>query len=92
MGKSEANGVIANKSFLHESRHRVVYATLDSLALKRTRLPLRLLPEDVNPEDKDKCRETEEIVVTARSSIKRSNFKVSTECYYAIILEFSLQF
>lgn len=39
----------ANRSFLHSQRaalisDKVVYATLDSLALKRTRLPLQLLP------------------------------------------------
>ncbi|XP_076648849.1 ephexin isoform X2 [Halictus rubicundus] len=43
---------IANRSFLHGDRktflptEKIVYATLDSLALKRARLPLQLLPVD----------------------------------------------
>ncbi|XP_076167129.1 ephexin isoform X2 [Ptiloglossa arizonensis] len=45
---------IANRSFLHGDRKsfttsdKIVYATLDSLALKRARLPLQLLPVDGN--------------------------------------------
>ncbi|CAK9828770.1 NGEF [Anthophora retusa] len=41
---------VANRSFLHGDRkafptsERIIYATLDSLALKRTTLPLQLLP------------------------------------------------
>ncbi|KAG7198777.1 hypothetical protein KM043_001761 [Ampulex compressa] len=48
---------IANRSFLHgdgktppSMSPRMIYATLDSLALKRTRLPLRLLPIDDSDE------------------------------------------
>ncbi|XP_076291782.1 uncharacterized protein LOC143214502 isoform X2 [Lasioglossum baleicum] len=45
---------IANRSFLHGDRksflptEKIVYATLDSLALKRARLPLQLLPVDAS--------------------------------------------
>ncbi|XP_053997668.1 uncharacterized protein LOC128886632 [Hylaeus anthracinus] len=45
---------VANRSFLHGDRKqystsdKIVYATLDSLALKRARLPLQLLPIDGN--------------------------------------------
>ncbi|XP_014482404.1 PREDICTED: uncharacterized protein LOC106748424 isoform X2 [Dinoponera quadriceps] len=49
----------ANRSFLHSHKaglisDKVVYATLDSLALKRTRLPLQLLPDD-NVENMEKA-------------------------------------
>ncbi|XP_076634952.1 ephexin isoform X2 [Colletes latitarsis] len=45
---------VPNRSFLHGDRkpfptsEKIVYATLDSLALKRARLPLQLLPDDGN--------------------------------------------
>lgn len=45
---------VANRSFLHGDRRsfappeKIVYATLDSLALKRARLPLQLLPVRAN--------------------------------------------
>ncbi|XP_029044050.2 uncharacterized protein LOC114876573 isoform X2 [Osmia bicornis bicornis] len=67
---------IANRSFLHgdgkpsPSSEKIVYATLDSLALKRATLPLQLLPVDDRNEPKRKgetCNDT-----TAR----RSSFKV----------------
>lgn len=51
----------ANRSFLHSHKaalisDKVVYATLDSLALKRTRLPLQLLPvSDDNVEKTEKA-------------------------------------
>ncbi|XP_031835348.1 ephexin isoform X2 [Nomia melanderi] len=62
---------VANRSFLHGDRksfappERVVYATLDSLALKRARLPLQLLPVrpnaaadcDVPAEDEGNCEQ-----------------------------------
>ncbi|XP_076547752.1 ephexin isoform X2 [Osmia lignaria lignaria] len=67
---------IANRSFLHgdgkpsPNSEKIVYATLDSLALKRATLPLQLLPVDDRNEPKRKgetCNDT-----TAR----RSSFKV----------------
>lgn len=44
---------VANRSFLHGDRktspaasEKIIYATIDSLALKRATLPLQLLPVD----------------------------------------------
>lgn len=65
----------ANTSFLHGSgktaliSDKVIYATLDSLALKQTRLPLRLLPVDCDnvTEKSDK----EKTLVNGKTSPKR---------------------
>ncbi|KAL0128329.1 hypothetical protein PUN28_003543 [Cardiocondyla obscurior] len=73
----------ANRSFLHGSgkaaliSDKVVYATLDSLALKRTRLPLQLLPVESdnivdNPDKKEKKP------VNGKASIKRPSYKVKS--------------
>lgn len=71
----------ANRSFLHGSgkaaliSNKVVYATLDSLALKRTRLPLQLLPVDNDNVD---CKpdKKEKRPVNGKTSIKRPSYKV----------------
>ncbi|XP_076392886.1 ephexin isoform X2 [Megachile rotundata] len=66
---------VANRSFLHGDRkpspssEKIVYATLDSLALKRATLPLQLLPVDESKRKRETCNEA-----TAR----RSSFKVDT--------------
>ncbi|XP_077258808.1 ephexin isoform X1 [Temnothorax americanus] len=73
----------ANRSFLHGSgkaaliSNKVVYATLDSLALKRTRLPLQLLPVEGDnvvdiPDKKEKK------LVNGKTSIKRPSYKVKS--------------
>lgn len=70
----------ANRSFLHGSgkaaliSNKVVYATLDSLALKRTRLPLQLLP--VDNDNVDKPDKKEKRPVNGKTSIKRPSYKV----------------
>lgn len=76
----------ANRSFLHGSgkaaliSNKVVYATLDSLALKRTRLPLQLLPvESDNVVDKTEKSDKEKRVVNGKNSTKRPSYKV---CQY----------
>ena len=82
----------ANRSFLHGSdgrktssersmNDRVIYATLDSLALKRTSLPLQLLPiDDANV---DTVEKKEKIVrgdkrphTNRKASPRRPSFKV----------------
>jgi len=71
----------ANRSFLHDNRKalisdKVVYATLDSLALKRARLPLQLLPVD-NHNVVDKTEKSDkEKKFTGKTSPKRSSYKV----------------
>lgn len=75
----------ANRSFLHGGGGRaalisdkVVYATLDSLALKRARLPLQLLPvdnENVADERTEKA-DKERRLVPGKTSSKRSTCKV----------------
>ncbi|KAG5312698.1 NGEF protein, partial [Acromyrmex insinuator] len=73
----------ANRSFLHGNgkatliSNKVVYATLDSLALKRTRLPLQLLPvESDNVVDKSDKKEKK--IVNGKTSIKRPSYKVKS--------------
>lgn len=72
----------ANRSFLHGSgktaliSDKVVYATLDSLALKRTRLPLQLLP--VENDNIDKPDKKEKRLVNGKSSVKRPSYKVKS--------------
>ncbi|XP_020299694.1 uncharacterized protein LOC109863683 isoform X2 [Pseudomyrmex gracilis] len=76
----------ANTSFLHGSgkaaliSDKVIYATLDSLALKQTRLPLRLLPVDCdNVADKtDKKSDKERTLVNGKTSPKRPSSKVKS--------------
>lgn len=75
---------IANRSFLHGERktsatsERILYATLDSLALKGTTLPLQLLPVNddnvatVRRNNKSKTKGKNRAEVTA----KRSGLKV----------------
>lgn len=72
----------ANCSFLHGRgktapiSNEVVYATLDSLALKRTRLPLQLLPVDgSNVADKTEKSDKEKKLINGKSS-KRPSYKV----------------
>ncbi|XP_018304984.1 uncharacterized protein Exn [Mycetomoellerius zeteki] len=73
----------ANRSFLHGNgkaaliSNKVVYATLDSLALKRTRLPLQLLPvESDNVVDKSDKKEKK--IVNGKTSVKRPSYKVKS--------------
>lgn len=69
-----------NQSFLHGNgktaliSNKVVYATLDSLALKRTRLPLQLLP--VENDVVDKSDKKEKKLINGKTSIKRPSYKV----------------
>nr|XP_012229085.1 PREDICTED: uncharacterized protein LOC105676070 [Linepithema humile] len=72
----------ANCSFLHGRgktapiSDEVVYATLDSLALKRTRLPLQLLPvDDSNVVDKTEKSDKEKKPISGKSP-KRPSYKV----------------
>lgn len=82
----------ANRSFLHGSRKaalisdKVVYATLDSLALKRARLPLQLLPVDNhNVVDKTVEKSDREKKVSAgKTSPKRPSYKVRLINYIRI--------
>lgn len=81
--RNEMNvSLTANYSFLHSRgksapiSDKVVYATLDSLALKRTRLPLQLLPvDDSNVVDKTERSDKEKKPVSGKSP-KRPSYKV----------------
>lgn len=82
----------ANRSFLHGNgkaaliSDRVVYATLDSLALKRTRLPLQLLPVDSdNVADKTEKSDKEKRLVNGKTSPKRPTYKVRARANINII-------
>lgn len=74
----------ANRSFLHGSSRKaalisdkVVYATLDSLALKRARLPLQLLPADNgNLVEKTEKADKEKKPVGGKTTAKRTTYKV----------------
>ncbi|XP_018053499.1 PREDICTED: uncharacterized protein LOC108690625 [Atta colombica] len=77
----------ANRSFLHGNgkatliSNKVVYATLDSLALKRTRLPLQLLPvesDNVVSVQADKSDKKEKKINNGKTSIKRPSYKVKS--------------
>ncbi|KAL6448336.1 hypothetical protein ACFW04_000344 [Cataglyphis niger] len=75
----------ANRSFLHGNgktaliSDKVVYATLDSLALKRTRLPLQLLPVDSdNIADKTEKLDKEKRFVNGKTLPKRPTYKVKS--------------
>lgn len=81
----------ANQSFLHGNgkaaliTNKVVYATLDSLALKQTRLPLQLLP--VESDNVDKPDKKEKKLINGRISNKRPSYKVCHYSYrYSILL------
>ncbi|KAG6800020.1 hypothetical protein HZU73_04828 [Apis mellifera caucasica] len=73
---------IANRSFLHGNgksssiSEKMIYATLDSLALKRATLPLQLLPvgeENVTIEGLNELKENEKI--NAKITVKRPSFQ-----------------
>ncbi|XP_006570477.1 uncharacterized protein LOC413583 isoform X1 [Apis mellifera] len=73
---------IANRSFLHGNgksssiSEKMIYATLDSLALKRATLPLQLLPvgeENVTIEGLNELKEKEKI--NAKITVKRPSFQ-----------------
>ncbi|XP_076671307.1 ephexin isoform X2 [Andrena cerasifolii] len=72
---------IANRSFLHGDRkpspnsEKIVYATLDSLALKRARLPLQLLPIDANNATEKAMKPKKKRNASGESATKRSSFK-----------------
>lgn len=80
----------ANQSFLHGDgktaliSNKVVYATLDSLALKRTRLPLQLLPVENDNVDKPDKKEKR---LNGKTSIKRPSYKVRVRILYLLLLE-----
>lgn len=76
---------IANRSFLHGNgkssliSEKMIYATLDSLALKRATLPLQLLPvgdENVTIEGLNELKEKEKI------TIKKSSLKVCINYFF----------
>lgn len=73
---------IANRSFLHGDRkpspnsEKIVYATLDSLALKRARLPLQLLPIDANNATEKATKPKKKRNASGEAATKRSSFKV----------------
>lgn len=76
----------ANRSFLHGSRKaslqvsdKVVYATLDSLALKRARLPLQLMPvdgDDVADHRTEKSDGEKKLADKTSSTVKHSPYEV----------------
>ncbi|XP_015594715.1 uncharacterized protein LOC107267462 isoform X1 [Cephus cinctus] len=77
----------ANRSFLHgssskadQSSNKVAYATLDSLALRRTRLPLCLVPIDESHPNKGEKVEKEEKKekrnVNRKKSSRQPSFKI----------------
>lgn len=74
----------ANRSFLHGGggskaalvTEKVVYATLDSLALKRARLPLQLLPADNDNVERTEKTDRERRLVPGKTSPKRPTYKV----------------
>ncbi|XP_025163232.1 uncharacterized protein LOC105188492 [Harpegnathos saltator] len=73
----------ANRSFLHSHKaalisDKVVYATLDSLALKRTRLPLQLLPVDDDNVEKTGKADKEKRPIGGKISSKHSTCKVKS--------------
>ncbi|XP_017762307.1 PREDICTED: uncharacterized protein LOC108552329 [Eufriesea mexicana] len=78
---------IANRSFLHGDRkssptsEKIIYATLDSLALKRATLPLQLLPVDDNNDTTEKATEPKKKgKICTEATAKRSSFKVDATC------------
>ncbi|XP_032689159.1 uncharacterized protein LOC116852662 isoform X5 [Odontomachus brunneus] len=73
----------ANRSFLHSHKaalisDKVVYATLDSLALKRTRLPLQLLPAATDYVEKTEKADKEKRSAGGKTSLKHSTSKVKS--------------
>ncbi|XP_071873265.1 ephexin isoform X2 [Bombus fervidus] len=79
---------VANRSFLHGDRkpsptsEKILYATLDSLALKRATLPLQLLP--INDDSSATTEPTNESMkqgkIHTETIAKRSSFKVDATC------------
>lgn len=73
----------ANRSFLHGDRppclnsDKIIYATLDSLALKRATLPLKLLPIDNNIVDNPANIDNKEKIIPRKLSSRKPSFKVS---------------
>lgn len=79
---------VANRSFLHGDRkpsptsEKILYATLDSLALKRATLPLQLLPinDDSNATTKATNESMKQGKIHTDMIAKRSSFKVRVNC------------
>ncbi|XP_033315565.1 uncharacterized protein LOC117213937 isoform X2 [Bombus bifarius] len=79
---------VANRSFLHGDRkpsptsEKILYATLDSLALKRATLPLQLLPinDDSNATTKVTNESMKQGKIHTEMIAKRSSFKVDATC------------
>nr|XP_033206584.1 uncharacterized protein LOC117166597 isoform X2 [Bombus vancouverensis nearcticus] len=79
---------VANRSFLHGDRkpsptsEKILYATLDSLALKRATLPLQLLPinDDSNATTKATNESMKQGKIHTEMIAKRSSFKVDATC------------
>ncbi|CAK9798682.1 NGEF [Anthophora quadrimaculata] len=75
---------VANRSFLHGDRkafpisERIIYATLDSLALKRATLPLQLLPvHDNNITTEETLKDIDaDVDVDANADTRRSSSKI----------------
>lgn len=87
---------IANRSFLHGDRKssassdKIIYATLDSLALKRATLPLQLLPVDDKNVTTEKATEPKKKgKICTEATAKRSSFKVRVN-YSVIAISFDL--
>ncbi|KZC14424.1 hypothetical protein WN55_06883 [Dufourea novaeangliae] len=81
---------VANRSFLHGDRkgftssEKIVYATLDSLALKRARLPLQLLPTDTNDFKKE---ENVSVVSSVTGKCDRKVRRMSIPCSFSVFLD-----
>ncbi|XP_060816416.1 uncharacterized protein LOC132907382 [Bombus pascuorum] len=79
---------VANRSFLHGDRkpsptsEKILYATLDSLALKRATLPLQLLPinDDSNATTEATNESMKQGKIHTEMIAKRSSFKVDATC------------
>ncbi|XP_050581442.1 uncharacterized protein LOC126917995 isoform X2 [Bombus affinis] len=79
---------VANRSFLHGDRkpsptsEKILYATLDSLALKRATLPLQLLPinDDSNATTEATNESMKQGKIHTETIAKRSSFKVDATC------------
>ncbi|XP_043465349.1 putative E3 ubiquitin-protein ligase protein PFF1365c [Leptopilina heterotoma] len=76
----------ANRSFLHGDRQssclnsdKIVYATLDSLALKRVTLPLKLLPIDNDHVVDNSAKiDNKEKIISRKMSSRKPSFKTRT--------------
>lgn len=90
----------ANRSFLHGGERsppclnsdKIIYATLDSLALKRATLPLKLLPIDNNHivDNSGKIDNNKEKIIPRKTSSRKPSFKVSA-IYILTIYTFILR-